>query len=233
MPLNGVIRYDCDIKGAIMTDSIIPIRFYSFPLSGHAHRVELLLRALDLPYERIDVDLAGKQQKSDEFLELNPFGQIPVIDDEGTVIWDSAAILVYLCLKYDQAETFLPRDPTCAAQITAWLGKAAGPINYGMAAARRINVFKGAGDLAAAQAIAHDLLKIMDAHLAEQAWLVGHDETIADFACYAYIAHAPEGGIDLSAYSYVNDWVARVEALPYFVSMPRSPVGLWAAKAAG
>ncbi len=216
-----------------MTDAIIPIRFYSFPLSGHAHRVELLLRGLDLPYTRIDVDLAGKQQKSDEFLELNPFGQIPVIDDEGTVIWDSGAIMVYLCLKYDDAETFLPRDPSCAAQVTAWLGKAAGPINYGMAAARRINMFKATSDMATAQGISHDLLRVMDAHLAEQDWLVGHNETIADFACYSYIAHAPEGGVDLSPYSYVTAWLDRIETLPYFVPMPRSAVGLWGEKAAG
>ena len=216
-----------------MTEPTKPIVFYSFPLSGHAHRVELLLRGLGLPFERIDVDLANKVQKTDEFLELNPFGQIPVIDDDGTVIWDSGAILVYLCLKYDEDEAFMPRDPASAALVTAWLGKAAGPISYGVATARRINIFKSPADMAAAQAISHDLLKIMDSHLAEQDWLVGHNETIADFACYTYIAHAPEGGVDLSHYSYVNDWIARVEALSYFMPMKRSAVGLWAVKANG
>lgn len=216
-----------------MTDPVKSIVFYSFPLSGHAHRVELLLRGLGLPFERIDVDLASKQQKTDEFLELNPFGQIPVIDDDGTVIWDSAAILTYLCLTYDDNEDFLPRDPALAAQIAAWLGKAAGPINYGPALARRINIFKSPGDLAAAQTTAHDLLKTMDAHLAEQDWLVGLEETIADFACYTYIAHAPEGGIDLMPYFHVRAWIDRIEALPYFMPMPKTPVGLWAAKATG
>ena len=124
----------------IMTRPEMPIVFYSFPMSGHAHRVELLLRALDLPFERIDVDLANKAQKTSEFLTLNPFGQIPVIDDDGTVIWDSGAILVYLCLKYDEGGLFLPRDPAAAAQITAWLGKAAGPINYGAATARHLGI---------------------------------------------------------------------------------------------
>ena len=214
-----------------MTRPEMPIVFYSFPVSGHAHRVELLLRALDLPFERIDVDLANKAQKTSEFLTLNPFGQVPVIDDDGTVIWDSGAILVYLCLKYDDEGLFLPRDPAAAAQITAWLGKAAGPINYGAATARRMNVFKAPGDITIAQTLAHDLLKVMDSHLADQDWLVGASETIADFACYTYIAHAPEGGIDLSAYSHVNAWIARVEALSYFVPMRRSPVGLWAASA--
>lgn len=209
-------------------DIIQPIKFYSFPLSGHAHRVELLLRALGLAFERLDVDLAGKAQKSDEFLELNPFGQIPVIDDDGTVVWDSAAILVYLCLKYDDDGEFLPRDPAEAALVTAWLGKAAGPINYGMAAARRINLFKAQLDMAATHAVAHELLAVMDAHLADQPWLASDHETIADFACYTYIAHAPEGGIDLAPYHAVNAWIARVEALPYFVPMKRSAVGLWA-----
>jgi glutathione S-transferase len=214
-----------------MTDQIQPIIFYSFPISGHAHRVELLLRALDLPFTRIDVDLSAKEQKSDEFLAKNPFGQVPVIDDEGTVIWDSAAIMVYLCLKYDEGEDFMPRDPVLAAQVTAWLGKAAGPINFGLACARRINIFNAPGDLKAAHALSHEFLQTMDSHLAEHGWLVGYSETIADFACYTYVAHAPEGGIDLSPYHHVNAWIGRVEALPYFAPMRRTPVGLWAATA--
>ena len=66
-----------------------PIRVYSFLLSGHAHRVRLFVSLLGLPSETVDVDLAAGAQHEPAFLALNPLGQVPVIDDGGTVIADS------------------------------------------------------------------------------------------------------------------------------------------------
>jgi glutathione S-transferase len=203
------------------------IIFYSFPTSGHAHRVELLLRALELPYKRIDVDLGAKIQKQPDFIALNPFGQIPVIDDNGTVIWDSTAILMYLALTYGD-DTYLPRDPKFMAEVVAWLGKASGPIMFGPAMARRINVLNNNASKLSSHAIAGDLLTVMDGLLGKQKWLVAHRATIADMAAYAYVAHAPEGDIDLTPYPNVTAWLNRIEDLPFFIPMPRTPVGLWA-----
>jgi glutathione S-transferase len=203
------------------------IKFYTFALSGNTHRVELLLRALDLPFERIDVNLREKAQKSEAFMAMNPFGQVPVIDDNGTVIWDSIAILTYLALKYDDG-TFLPRDPATFGHIMAWLGKTSGPIAFGLGTARRINIFKAPLDIEAAHQIAHDFLHVMDEQLGARAWLVGDHITLADLACYAYVAHAPEGGVDLTPFENITGWLARMEAQPFFVAMPKSKVGLWA-----
>ena len=117
-----------------MTQPASPIKFYTFPVSGNTHRVELLLRALDLPFERIDIDLRGKQQKTEAFLAMNPFGQVPVIDDNGTIIWDSVAILTYLALTYDTDRKYLPAEPKRFAEVMAWVSKASGPIAFGLAA---------------------------------------------------------------------------------------------------
>lgn len=87
-----------------------PIKLYNFPKSGHAHRIELMLSLLNLPTELVFVDLAKGAHKQPDFLALNPFGQVPVIDDNGTVIADSNAILVYLAKKYDNG-TWLPEEP--------------------------------------------------------------------------------------------------------------------------
>ena len=140
------------------------IIFYSFPTSGHAHRVDLLLRALDLPFKRIDVDLGAKVQKQPDFVAMNPFGQVPVIDDNGTVIWDSTAILMYLALTYGD-DTYLPREPKAMAEVVAWLGKASGPIMFGPALARRINVLNNNASKVSSHAIAADLLTVMDSLL--------------------------------------------------------------------
>ncbi|MGE8382837.1 MAG: glutathione S-transferase family protein, partial [Pseudomonas putida] len=198
---------------------------YNFPKSGHAHRIELMLSLLNLPTELVFVDLAKGAHKQPDFLALNPFGQVPVIDDNGTVIADSNAILVYLAKKYDNG-TWLPEEPAAAARVQRWLSVAAGPLAFGPAAARLVTVFGAAFNTDEVIARAHTLLKVIDAELATAPFLAGSTPTIADIANYSYIAHAPEGNVSLEPYANVRSWLARIESLPGFVAMPRTVIGL-------
>lgn len=201
------------------------IKLYNFPRSGHAHRVELMLSLLGLPTERVLVDLAKGAHKQPEFLALNAFGQVPVIDDQGMVLADSNAILVYLAQKYGKGR-WLPTDPVGAARVQRWLSVAAGQIASGPAAARLITVFGAPYNAEEVIARSHSLLKVMDQELANTAYLAGEEPTIADIAAYTYIAHAPEGNVSLDDYANVRAWLARIEALPGFVAMPRTVAGL-------
>jgi glutathione S-transferase len=196
-----------------------PIKLYGFPFSGHAHRIALFLSLLGLPSEYVKVDLPGKQHKMPEFLALNAFGQVPVIDDDGVILADSNAILVYLATKYGVGG-WLPQDPLGAAIVQRWLSVAAGPLVQGPALARITQLFEKKSN-ADAIARAHMLLPIMDAELSKHAFLAGEKLTIADIANYTYVAHAPEGGVALDSYPHVRDWIARIEALPGFVPMAR------------
>ena len=205
-----------------------PIRVYSFPLSGHAHRVRLFLALLGLPSETVDVDLAAGAQRAPAFLALNPLGQVPVIDDDGIVIADSNAILVYLAKRYGDAH-WLPDDARGAAAVQRWLSYAAGPIASGPAAARLVTVFGAPLDHDAAKRMAAKVLDVIDGELAGKPFAAGAQPTIADIAAYTYIAHAPEGGVSLEPYPHVRAWLARVEALPGFVGMPPTRAGLLAA----
>jgi glutathione S-transferase len=202
-----------------------PIRLYRHALSGHSHRAELFLSLLDLPFERVDVNLAAGDHKQTEFLKINPFGQLPVIDDNGTIVADSNAILVYLATKYADP-SWLPRDPEGAAAVQRWLSVAAGQIAYGPAAARLVNVFGAKLDHERAKMIAHNLFKLMETHLEQQPFLVGDTPTIADIAGYSYIAHAPEGDVSLQTYPNLRAWLTRIEQLPGFVPMVSTAVGL-------
>lgn len=202
-----------------------PIKLYNFPKSGHAHRIELMLSLLNLPTELVFVDLAKGAHKQPDFLALNPFGQVPVIDDNGTVIADSNAILVYLAKKYDNG-AWLPEEPAAAARVQRWLSVAAGPLAFGPAAARLVTVFGASFNTDEVIARAHTLLKVIDAELANTPFLTGSTPTIADIANYSYIAHAPEGNVSLEPYANVRNWLARIEALPRFVPMPRTVIGL-------
>lgn len=202
-----------------------PIKLHRHPLSGHSHRVQLMLSLLGLPSELIDVDLAAGAHKQPPFLALNAFGQVPVIDDNGTIVADANAILVYLARKYG-GEAWLPDDPLGAAMVQRWLSVAAGQLAHGPAAARVVNVFGARLDAAELIQRSHALLRIMDAELARRSFLASDRVTIADIACYTYIAHAPEGNVSLAEYAQVRAWLARIAALPGFVPMATTRVGL-------
>ncbi|MHC8397817.1 glutathione S-transferase family protein [Pseudomonas sp. LB3P93] len=201
------------------------IKLYNFPRSGHAHRVELMLSLLQLPTELIFVDLAKGAHKQADYLALNPLGQVPAIDDSGVVLADSNAILVYLAQKYGNGR-WLPADPVGAARVQRWLSIAAGPIAFGPARARLITVFGASYNAEETIAYAHTWLKMIDQELAATQYLVGNEPTIADVSAYSYIAHAPEGNVSLDDYANIRAWLARIEALPGFVGMPRTVAGL-------
>ncbi len=210
-------------KESVMSQKAIML--YRHPLSGHSHRVELMLSLLGLPTELIDVDLMKGAHKTPEFLALNRFGQVPVIDDDGVVLADSNAILIYLAEKYDN-DQWLPNDPLARAKVQRWLSVAAGQINSGPAAARLITVFGAGYNAEDVIGRSHGLLKVMEEELGQSQFLAGDQPTIADVAAYTYVAHAPEGNVSLSDYPNVRAWLARVEALPRFVGMQRTAVGL-------
>lgn len=201
------------------------IKLYRHPLSGHAHRAELFLSLLGLEYTLIDVDLLNGEQKSEKFLKLNPLGQVPVLDDNGIIIYDSNAILIYLAKKYDDGN-WLAADARTAAEIQQWLSLAAGPLASGPARARLINLFNANFDKEETINNSNDLLSIIDSKIDGRTFLLGDSPTIADIAAYSYIAHAPEGDVSLEPYKNIRAWLKRIESLKGFVGMPFSKVGL-------
>lgn len=200
-----------------------PIRLYGHPLSGHVHRVRLMLSLLGLPFEELTVDLVRREHKSPEFLARNRFGQLPVIEDGAATLADSNAILLYLASRYDPERRWWPAAPLAQAQVQRWFSIAAGPLAYGPAAARVAVLFQRP-DNPASRAIATQLFGTIDQHLDTNDWLAAEHATLADVAMYSYTAHAPEGGVSLEPFAAVRRWLERVEALPGFVGMARSPV---------
>lgn len=202
------------------------LKLYRHPLSGHAHRAELFISLLGLNADIIDVDLMKGEQKQPEFLKKNIFGQVPVLEDGDVTIADSNAILVYLASQYDHEHSWLPIEPAKAAEVQRFLSVAQGPVANGPATARLINLFGAKLDHARALNTAHDVLSLLDIHLEDHTWLADDHPTIADIANYSYIAHAPEGDVSLQQYPNVKAWLARIEALPGFIPMQNSAVGL-------
>lgn len=201
------------------------IKVYRHALSGHCHRVELMLSLLGLPATFIDVDLAAGEHKAPPFLDMNAFAQVPVLDDQGVILADSNAILVYLERRYGSGR-WLPDDPLLQAQVQRWLSVAAGPLANSAMKARLVTVFNAPFDPEPLIADAHELFAIVDAHLEHQPFLAGEHATLAEISLYSYIAHAPEGNVSLEPYRHIRAWLKRVEALEGFVPMAVTKVGL-------
>jgi len=203
-----------------------PIRLYRYALSGHCHRVELFLSLLGLPMEAVEVDLAVGAHKTPAFLAMNAFGQVPVIQDGECMLADANAILVYLAGRYaERPEQWLPQEPLAAAAVQRWLSVAAGQLAFGPAAARVTQLFKRP-DNPEAVTRAHALFAVMEQQLGQSAFLAGSTPTLADIANYSYVARAPEGNVSLEPYPALRAWLARIEALPRFVPMVKTPIGL-------
>ncbi|MBV8885466.1 MAG: glutathione S-transferase family protein [Chroococcidiopsidaceae cyanobacterium CP_BM_RX_35] len=194
------------------------IALYDFTLSGNCYKVRLMLALLGLKYKVIPVNLQAGEHKSTEFLKRHPFGKVPVLVDGDTVIWDSQAILVYLARKY--GEDWLPSHPELMGKIMQWLSVAAQSIAESLAAARRHFLLNAQEDIDAAQKKAYELLGVFENHLGDRHWLECDHPTIADIACFPYIALAAEGKISLDAYPSVIAWVERVKQYPGYVGMP-------------
>lgn len=174
------------------------------------------LAQLEIPHDEQTVDLLQGANRQPDYLALNPLGQVPVlVDDDGTVIRDSQAILVYLARRY--APAWAPADAVTAARIQVWLSFAANEILNGPGAARLDKLFRrqAAPDIAAK---VEKALGELERALSGQDCPVGERPTIADLACYPYAAWAPQGDVDLAPYPAVRAWIARIEALPRFVA---------------
>lgn len=195
------------------------MKLYDAELSGNCHRVRLLLSLLGKPYEKVTVNMRAGGNRTREYLALNPRGQVPVLTDGDFTVWDSQAILVYLARAYG-GEKWLPTDARGMAEVMQWMAVSENEVLYGLARARVMQKFGAPGDIEACREMGRKILEVMNAHLANLDWLACGRLTIADVACFPYVALAPEGGVTLSAYGNVGRWLDRIKALPGYVGMP-------------
>lgn len=203
------------------------IKLYNYPLSVNCYKQRLLLAILGLEYESIPIDFfPGWEHKSEEFKKINPLGHIPVIDDDGFVLRDAHAILVYLASKYDRTKSWYPvDDPERLGQTAQWMLFAEGTTNT--ASAARLYVTLGYEfDIGAVREGAHTLFRVLDEHLwfrelEGESWVCGGEHpTVADLAIFPDVILSEEGGISRLDYPALRRWTDRVKRIPGFVTMP-------------
>ena len=194
------------------------MKLYLTDVSGNSYKVRVLASILGVPYEKVYVDWPTREHKSPAFLKLNPRGQVPVMEVEGKVLWDSTAHLVYLARKFG-GERWLPTDPLGMAEVMNWMAFAQNEIHFGLQWARGVVVYGMPGSLELFQRHGRKALDILEDHFRKQEWLALARPTIADIACYPYVKRAPQGRIPLESYPGVNAWLRRCEALPGWLKL--------------
>lgn len=201
------------------------IQLYTSLGSGNSYKVELFLKLLSVPFETIPISIPKGEHRDKEFLALTPFGQIPVLVDDGNVLTDSQAILCYLARAYggSSAEVWLPTDPVNISRVMRWLSFSANEIQNGPTMARAAKLLGWEIDYDNAVKKSYRSLDLMNRHLHDRNWLATENATVADIACYPYLLLASEGGVDIRPFGAVCAWMERVESLPGFWPMPRIP----------
>jgi len=203
------------------------ITLYDFELSADCYTVRLMLAVLRVSHRRIELDVyPGREHESPWFLNINPSGQLPLIDDDGIMRCGARAILEHLTSGYDPGGRWHPReDPETAARTARWL-EVAGRLTATAGSARLHDTMFYAAEIDACRAGAHALFRALDEHLwfAEQSghdWLCGEGHpTIADIACFPHVMLSEEGGVSRLPYPAIRRWTDRVKRIPHFVPMP-------------
>ena len=189
------------------------MKLYMTDVSGNSYKVRVLAAMLGVSYEKVRLDWDSREHKSPEFLKLNPRGQVPVMQIEGRVLWDSTAHLVYIARRYG-GDRWLPDDALDMAEVMQWMALAQNEIYFGLQWARGVFVYGKPGNLEEYQAQGRKALGLMESRLATHDWLALDRPTIGDIACYPYVKRAPEGEVSLEPYPGVLAWLARSEGLP-------------------
>ena len=198
------------------------LKLYDYLSSGNGYKVRLLLNLLDIPFERIELDIMSGETRTPDFLAKNPNGKIPVLETEdGEFLPESNAILFYLA----EGTPYLPETRLARAQVLRWLFFEQYSHEPAIAVRRSLTIYPARRGQATRELMTKlyrdgkNALGVMETRLAAADWLAGEDFSIADMALYAYTHMAEEGGFDLAGFPGIAAWLARIAALPGHVTI--------------
>jgi glutathione S-transferase len=204
------------------------MKLYEHASSGNCLKVRLVLRALEISYESVSVDLFRGETRTDEHFARNPDGRIPVLEtDDGDLIPESGAILLHLA----EGTPLLPPPGLARTRVHQWMFFEQNRIEADLAVARFLKL--AGRDVTMPEVFANrlergrDALAALDRGLAGGGpFLAGDEFTVADIALYGYGHCGADAGADPREFSHVAAWLERVEATPGFLN-DLEPVPAW------
>ena len=192
------------------------LKLYDYLPSGNGYKVRMLLTQLEIPFERVELDIVKGETRTPDFLTINPNGCIPVLElEDGARLSESNAILFYLA----EGTPFLPDHGLARAQILEWMFFEQYSHEPNIATSRFWLMHGERTDerragLEQKRPLGYAALEVMEKHLAKRTFFASEHYTIADIALYAYTHVAHEGGFDLSGFESINIWLERIRVQP-------------------
>lgn len=197
------------------------LKLYGMTGSGNCWKPAVLMRQLGLPFEWIEVNLLVGATRTPEFLAKNPNGKVPLLElEDGRRLAESNAMLCYLA----EGSPYLPDDRWQRAKILEWMFFEQYSHEPYIATVRFWVRYMNKQDewrdkIAEAMKKGYAAMGVMERQLQQTPFLAGDAYSIADIALYAYTHVAGEGGYDMSRFTALSHWLARVEAQPGFQKM--------------
>jgi len=196
------------------------MKLYFHPLSGNSRRVLLVATHLEVPLEKIVVDLSKGEQRGAPHLGRNPNGRVPVLEHDDFVLWESRAIMQYLA-DLTPGQTLLPTDARGRADVTRWLSWCGAHLAPACAILMMENVVKGLTgrgpadpvEVARGEALFAQAAEILDAQLAGKTWVAQDRLTLADYSLAAGLAMAGPARMPIAPYEHLRAWLGRVQEL--------------------
>ena len=191
------------------------MKLYDLDLSGNCYKIRLFLSLIGQECEIVPVDFLGGAHRQPPLSAMNPFLEIPILVDGELTLRDSQAILVYLARKYG-GEGWLPTEPGALAQVMEWLMAAENEIARGPNDARLHVKFGVPLDHELALVRTSRILDLLEARLARRDWLALGHPTIADIACFPYVALSEDAGLPREECPAVRRWIDRFKRIEGF-----------------
>ncbi|HZT02848.1 MAG TPA: glutathione S-transferase family protein [Steroidobacteraceae bacterium] len=196
------------------------MRLHHHPFSFNSRRAVMAALHLRAPVELVFVDLQKAEQRQPQFLKLNPNHRVPVLEDDGFVLWESHAIMQYLADKTPR-QTLYPAETRARADINRWLFWSAQHFSPAIGILNWEHVIKSVLALGAAdpaevrrgEGLVREFAGILDAHLASCGWICGEALSLADFAIAAPLSTAVPAKLPISDLTHLQRWFAQVQAL--------------------
>jgi glutathione S-transferase len=196
------------------------MKLYGLPAAPNTWKVRAVAAHLGLPIEDVHVDLGRGEQRSADYLALNPTGRTPTLLDGDFVLWESTAIMHYLASR--TPNTLWPDDARARADIMRWQSwdlqhwgpTACQPLLFERFVKAIFNM--GPPDAAVVEPAIeafHREATVLERHLSSHRFLVGEDITLAEFSVVASLVYASQAELPLSAYPHVTEWSGRVLGL--------------------
>ena len=204
---------------------------YDYALSGNCYKIRLFANILGVKYKKISVEFhPAAEHKSELMLQISPAGTLPILKAGEMILSETQAMLFWMARTFDLSGTWWPSDvdPIAQATVLQWLGFSA-DLTATIGQARLNSLFRTPIDKAKVLDSSVNALRLLEAHLTEQSFLqekfiAGKYPTIADLACFPYVALSGDVGANLGlehdSFPEIRNWIHEIKSLPGFIPMP-------------